>query len=113
MKALTVIRTEGWKSFIEKWKAGITMVTPEQSTKQQINFTKITMVGIVCGMGVSLYYAKYSWWIAIILLGALGNSWVQLMALKQKYKLLNSFSEERSAEDIKPPQSEGGLKNGI
>lgn len=112
MKAYDVIKTEGLKGFLERWKAGIAQVTPEQSTKQQINFTLITMVGIVCGIGVSLYYYKFSWWIAIILLGALGNSWVQLMALKQKYKLLNSFGE-RSVEDIKPPQAEGGLKNGI
>ena len=93
MKALEVIKTEGLKGFIERWKSGIQQITPEQSTKQQIIFTWITIVGIICGIVVSLYYYKFSWWITIILIGALGNSWVQLMALKQKYKLLVSFGE--------------------
>ena len=90
-KIIQTIRTEGWKGFILKWKKGIEATTPLQSTIAQIVFTRITLLGISLGFLVSLWKIKNFWWLGIILLGALGNTYMGLVALKQKKKMLEQF----------------------
>ena len=86
-----VIKTEGLNGFFKRWKQGIAEATPEQQTQVQITFTWITLIGIAFGFIVSIYNAKNLWWLAIVLGGAFGNTFISLIALKQKLKLLNQF----------------------
>ena len=91
MKALQVIREHGWKEFIKRWKAGIESTTPLQQAKAQVLFTNITLIGIALGFAASIYGAKNLWWLAIILGAAFGNTYIGLIAIKQKIKLLKQF----------------------
>lgn len=91
MKALEVIRTEGWRGFIKRWKTGIEQTSPLQQIQSQIVFTRITLLGIALGFIVSIYNAKSFWWLAIILGAAYGNTWISLIALNQKSKILKQF----------------------
>jgi hypothetical protein len=72
------------KEFIERWKKGIAMVTPLQQTKSQIFFTYITIIGLLCGIVVSIWQFKTLWWLAIILLAGLGNTIIGLIGIIQK-----------------------------
>lgn len=86
-----VIVKYGWKEFFKRWKAGIDEVTPLQQTNAQILFTRITLIGITCGSVIAAIAWKNLWWLGIIMLGAFGNTWVGLIALKQKQKLLKNL----------------------
>jgi hypothetical protein len=88
MKALQVIKEEGIEGFMKRWKEGINKITPLQQTNSQILFTRITLVGITCGFFVGLYSATTLWWLAIIMGGAFGNTYIGLIALKQKRNFL-------------------------
>ena len=89
--AREVIIAEGWQGFFKRWKQGIAEATPEQQTQVQITFTWITLIGIALGFAVSIYHAKSLWWLAIVLGGAFGNTFISLIALKQKLRLLSQF----------------------
>lgn len=72
------------KEFMERWKKGIEMITPLQQVTFQIRSTWIMLVGVVCGIGISLYAIDTLWWLLFILVGALGNTGVQQIGLYQK-----------------------------
>lgn len=84
--------------FLTRWKKGIAEVTPLEQTKNQLRFTWITILGIVCGIVICIVNIKTLWWLMIILVGALGNTTLVLMGTIQKKKMLD--------------QIEGGMKNG-
>ena len=92
-KAMQVIKEEGVKGFMERWKDGIQKVTPLQQTNSQILFTYIIIVGLICGIGASLIAWKKLWWVIIILLGALLNTYISLISLKQKRQVLVKVEE--------------------
>jgi hypothetical protein len=94
MKALQVIREQGWNEFFKRWKAGVDSITPLQQTNSQIVFTRITLLGIALGFIVSIYAWRNLWWVAIVLGGAFGNTYVGLVALKQNKKLLSEFESD-------------------
>ena len=98
MKIIQTIKEEGWKGFMDKWKKGIEQVTPLQQTNAQITFTKITLVGIFCGFVAGIIAWRNLWWLCIILGAAFGNTYMGLLALKQKKKLLEQFEVK---EDLK------------
>lgn len=72
------------KEFMERWKQGIEKITPLQQVGFQIRSTWIMLVGVVCGIGISLYAIDTLWWLLFILIGALGNTTVQQIGLYQK-----------------------------
>ena len=81
------------KEFLKRWGKGIEGVTPFQQSKSQLLFTWITVIGILCGIGISIYAYKTLWWLVIVLIAALGNTIVALIGLYQRYKQLKRIDE--------------------
>lgn len=80
-----------FKQFMQAWKSGIEGVTPLAQTNIQVRSTWIMILGVCLGLVVSLFAFKNMWWVFIILVGALGNTLMQLVSLKQKQKILKEF----------------------
>ncbi len=76
---------------MKRWKKGMMKVGIISQTNIQVRSTWITVVGIIGGIIISLIDLKNLWWLFIILLGALGNTVIQLIALIQKRNLLYSL----------------------
>jgi len=81
------------KEYMARWKSGIDSITPYQQTNTQLKFTKIVIVGIIGGIIYSIISIKNLWWLLIILVGALGNTAVQLVGLIQKRNILKNIEE--------------------
>jgi len=79
------------KEFFKRWKSGIECVTPLIQTNIQVHSTWIMVLGICLGIVISLFGFSKLWWVFIILVGALGNTLMQLVSLKQKQKILKKF----------------------
>lgn len=91
MKFWYVKKEKRWidgKEFWSRWKAGINAVTPLEQTRSQLVFSWITIIGVLCGIIVSIISVKNLWWLLIILIAALGNSIVGVIGIYQKYSLL-------------------------
>lgn len=87
------------KEFKDRFLKGVEGVTPLQQLYSQIVFTWITIVGLLCGITVSIFTFKNLWWLMIILLAGLGNTIVGLIGTYQRYwavknveKLMNEFN---------------------
>lgn len=81
------------KEFRERFSKGVQGITPLQQTKSQIFFAYLTIMGIICGIIVSILSIKTLWWLGIILLAALGNTMVGLVGTYQKYKQLKNIQQ--------------------
>ncbi len=92
-KAIHVLKEEGIAGFMKRWKAGIDKVTPLQQVNSQINSSYIMLIGILCGLAVAIYKWKSFWWGAIILIGALFNTAVQMIGLMQKRNALQRIED--------------------
>lgn len=80
-----------FKEFMKRWKLGIEGVTPLQQTKMQLWSTWIMILGLLCGIVISIIGIAKLWWLMIILIGGLGNTSIQLLGLWQKKRLLQKF----------------------
>ncbi len=84
-----------FKEFIKRWKEGIKKVVMNmdqmKQVKEQMRFTKIIIIGLILGIGVSIYRFEILWWVMVILIGALGNTSIQFIALAQKKKMLEGY----------------------
>lgn len=89
-----------WKEFFSRWKQGIEEIKPLQKMKTQVSGTKIILIGTSLGLTVSLFNFKTLWWVAIILFGALINTSIQYLGLKQQYDMLVKI-EKRLEEESK------------
>jgi len=101
-----------FKDFIKEWKIGISGISPSQKLKTQIGGTKIMLIGLFLGLCVAVYGWKNLWWVGIILIGALLNTGVQFLGLKQQKKILDDLEEqfkepeeEKAKEEIKEQDS--------
>jgi hypothetical protein len=77
--------------FLDRWKKGIAKVTPLQQVNNQLRSTWIIIIGIVAGIVISIMNIKTLWWLLIILVGALGNTLMQLLGLVQKRNMLKQL----------------------
>ncbi len=82
-----------YKQFIKKWSEGIQKVTPLQQTRIQVRSTKISLIGIVSGIGVSIWKFENLWWVLLILLGVLGVTSMQLLGMIQKRNILENIEK--------------------
>lgn len=80
------------KEFSSRFKSGVNKVSPIQQTRMQLLFSWITIIGIVCGILVSIWQIKTLWWLGIILLAALGNTLVGIVGLYQRYTQLKNIA---------------------
>lgn len=90
-----------FKEFMNRWKSGIEGISPSQKIKTQITGTKIMLIGLFLGLCVSIYGWKNLWWVGIILIGALLNTGVQFLGLKQQKKILDDLEKQ-----FKEPEEE-------
>ncbi len=88
------------KEYMKRWKVGIMKVGMLSQTKIQVRSTWITVVGLIAGLVIGLINIKTLWWLVIILVGALGNTAIQLIGLIQKRNLLDNL-EDRQKEVLK------------
>ena len=82
-----------YKEFIERWKQGINKITPLQQIKVQVRSTKLSLIGVVCGIGISIYAYEKLWWVMIILFGVLGVTSMQLVGMMQKRNILENIEK--------------------
>ena len=80
-----------WKEYMGKWKQGIEGITPMQQVVMQIKSTWIMVIGILLGIVMCIIGIRNLWWLMIILIGALGNTSMQLVGLIQKKRMLQAF----------------------
>lgn len=95
IKLIKSYKELGHKEFFRRWRVGMEETTPYEQAKVQKNFTMITLYGIGIGFGISLYFWRTAWWLAIILAGAFGNTFIGLMAINQRIRLLEKLEEEQ------------------
>ncbi len=81
------------KQFFDKWKEGIQKVTPLQQTRIQVRSTKISLIGIFGGIGVSIWKFENLWWVLLILIGVLGVTSIQLLGMVQKRNILENIEK--------------------
>lgn len=86
-----------YEQFFKRWKEGIKEITPKQKLRTQLIGTKISIVGLLSGLGVSIYAWENLWWVGIILMGALVNTSVQYLGFKQQ---LNQFNKMDKYEEV-------------
>ena len=80
-----------YKDFINRWKKGIEGVTPLQQVKMQVNSTWLMIVGLLCGIVMSIIGIRTLWWLLIILVAGLFNTLVQLIGVWQKKRALENI----------------------
>ena len=113
-----------WKEFFAKWREGIDGITPIQKIKTQLLGTRISLVGVLMGLIISIISYRQLWWVGIILLGALINMGVQYLGLVQQKNTLvkheancdemsidELMNEETLEEDLNELKKEGGKQN--
>jgi hypothetical protein len=81
------------KDFFKKWKQGIMEIDMLQQITIQIRSTWITIIGLFAGIIICLFGFQNLWWLFLILLGGLGNTSVQIIALYQKKKNLTKIED--------------------
>lgn len=84
IKLIKNYRQLGHEEFMRKWKNGIDAASPLQQLNGQLLFIKITLVGIVLGFAASIWKWESTWWLAIILFGTAGTTWMQFKSLKKQ-----------------------------
>jgi len=78
------------KEYFKRWGEGINKVTPIQKVNIQLSGTKIMLFGLVAGLIVSLINYKNLWWVALILIGGIFNTFIQLITqIQQKNAFQN------------------------
>ena len=88
------------KEFMDRWKQGISEVTPYQQVKMQVRSTYLMIAGFIAGIIITILSIKTLWWLLLILVGGLGINISQLLAMKQKLKAFKLLEE----------QMQGGIK---
>jgi len=81
------------KEFFKRWGRGIEGITPIQKLKTQLLGTKITLTGLFLGIIISIYGWENLWWVGIILIGAIINTGVQYLGLRQQFNMLNNMEQ--------------------
>jgi hypothetical protein len=80
------------KQFLARWKQGIQSVTPlQQAQVQLLNYLPI-FIGLI--WGIILTGHNHTWWLLIILIGSLGLTAMQFLAIYQRYSMLKQFQKE-------------------
>lgn len=80
------------KEFINRWKAGIEMVTPLQRSKVDLVSYSIVIVGIILGIIVNI--RTKVWWLVIVLSGSLLLLAMTYLGAIQRFRILTKFEQE-------------------
>ncbi len=80
-----------FKEFMERWRKGIEGLTPLQVTKTHLHSLKVAFIGILLGLYFSVMAFKQLYWLFVILLGSLGITLSQWVAIWQKKRALENM----------------------
>jgi len=83
-----------FSEFITRWKIGIQQITPAQKLKHQLRGTFLILVGLLCGLVISLFAYEKLWWVAIILTGALMVNGIQYLSMRQQKVMLDNIDKQ-------------------
>lgn len=97
MKLIDNYRKLGAKQFIAKWKEGVKGITPLQQLEAQLPSFFLIFIGIVIGIIVNI--KTQTWWLLIILIGALGINFMSFIAVYQKYLVLQGIQKELNSQE--------------
>jgi hypothetical protein len=88
---------------LKTFKEGVMAITPFQASRISYLNTYIMIVGILCGVIVTVFAAARLWWLLIILAAALVNTIIVQIGNYQKYMTLKSIEADigESSNDIK------------
>ena len=86
LKVIQTYRELGPKEFGKKFMSGIEGVTPLEQAKITQKSIWISFIGVLCGLGVTIWQFKTMWWVSIILLGGVGMTVIQLVGGRQRIK---------------------------
>lgn len=104
------------KEFMARWKDGIEGITPLQKIKTQLTATRIQLIGLTCGLVMTIIAYKSLWWVTIVLVGALINTGIQCLGLTQQKNALKKHEancEEMSLDNLMKDdqiEKEGGAE---
>lgn len=87
-----------FKEFMNRWGEGIKGVSPFQITQHQLRGMKIILLGLLCGIIVSLFNLKNLWWLLIILIGGFYVNITQYIGTWQKLKALEMIENQLNEE---------------
>lgn len=91
-----------WKEYMSRWKEGINGITGFQQVSMQLNSMWIILIGMICGIVISIINIKTLWWLLIVLIGGTFNTLVQMLGIYQKKIILERLEEDYvNLEDIK------------
>jgi len=90
------------KEYFKRWGEGINGITPIQKLKTQLTGTGISLIGLFCGLAISIYGWNKLWWVGIILTGAILVTGIQYLGFKQQYNQLKNLekAEETTMEEL-------------
>jgi|TARA_Y100000310_G_scaffold159030_1_gene158454 hypothetical protein len=77
-----------FKEWMQRWSRGIEGITPLQQVNIQLKGTIIIILGLLCGIVISILGFSNLWWLMIILIGGLFNAVVQWVGQWQKKQIL-------------------------
>ena len=80
------------KEYMSRWKQGISEITPYQQINIQLRSTMIMLFGVVVGFVITLFNFKTMWWVTLILGGVFGMTFMQLIGLIQRKRLLDKIN---------------------
>ena len=80
-----------YKEFKERYKEGVSNISPLQLTSQQLKGMNIILLGILCGIVVCCFNIKNLWWLLTILIGSLYVNVTQYIGTWQKKKALENI----------------------
>jgi len=83
-----------YKEFNKRFKEGVAGISPLQITSQQLMGMRIVLLGLLCGITVSLFNFKNLWWLFIILFGSLYVNITQYIGTWQKKKALEDIEKQ-------------------
>lgn len=79
------------ENLIKRWIEGVRAITPYQRARIIYFNTYIMVIGILAGLVVTLFFLKTAWWLTIILLAALINTFVVQIGNYQNYATLREI----------------------
>ena len=95
-----------FKEYMARWRKGIEGITPLQQTNTQLYSTIIILIGLICGIVITIIAIKSYWWLLLVLVGAFGNTIVSYLGLWQKKQILKRLYDVNEVDIREEKQNE-------
>ena len=88
------------KDFMQKWKKGIMLITPEQRLKNDLVSLFFIVIGNIIAAFMFLFFVKSYWWLSIIFGFSSLLTISQFIAKFQEYNLFKDLREGKLDEKL-------------